>query len=342
MESCTIQGIGINNVYTDIMAFLNQYESNKTRNEYRRDVQEFFHYICGKDLELLLPNDVISRKGMPITKKCVIEYRNYLTSKGNSEGTINRKMSATRSMYKFLQGEGYDIDHMIFALKPLKYIPDSYDALTKEEVILLADYLKKQRHGDELYAFVYLAVMTSFRVDAILNIDKKKNIKKDKNSEFYLVTTVGKKKQKKTMPIEPWLFELLSDFTDDSRLFGNLTVDIVHDAITKAAKVLGFEGRIVTHSLRKVAPTFGQENGNSVKMDMEQTGHASVQTFMSTYVKEKINYEDLAGIQMFRNIDETVFDDLSKGELLSLLKNVNQNAYNQLARLLMKDNKKVI
>ncbi|GAV11304.1 site-specific integrase [Paenibacillus sp. NAIST15-1] len=342
MESCTIQGLVLNNVYSDIMAFLNQYESKNTRKEYRRDIQEFFHFICGKELESLLPEDVISRKGTRLSKKCVIEYRNYLNSKGNSKGTRNRKMSATRNLYKFLQSEGYDIDHMIFALKPLKYIPDSYESLTKEEVMTLADYLKKQRYGDELYAFVYLAVITSFRVDAILNIDKKKDIRKDKNSEFYLVTAVDKRNQKRSMPIELWLFELLDNLNGDTRLFENLTVDIIHDAITKAAKALEFEGRVVTHSLRKVAPTFGQENGNSVKSDMEQTGHASVQTFMSTYVKEKINYEDLAGIQMFRTIDETVFDDLSKEQVLSLLKSLNQNVYNQLARHLMRDDKKVV
>lgn len=338
MTLANVQRIGVESAYVDIEAFLNEYESEKTKKEYKRDIVEFFQYIHGKELEQLTKEDIVfTTTGVRITKTHAIEYRKHLIKKakarkpdGNYEGTINRKMSGVRNLYKFLQSVGYDVNYLNFALKSLTYNPESYDFLSKEQVEMIAEFVKGMTYGEELHGLIYMATVTSFRIETLVSLQWK-DIKKDQDTRFYTVTVVGKRKQKKTMPIEPWLHEKLVAIKKSSRVFENLTIDNVHDAITRAAKELGIEGRITTHSLRKTAPKYELKTTGNIDAGMKQTGHKSVQTFRDHYVDQTTHYEELAGIKMFQEVKEEVFDLVSKEELLKLLKESNLNAYNQLA-----------
>lgn len=338
MTLANVQRIGIESAYTDIEAFLNEYENESTRREYTRDVIEYFAYMHGKSLPELSKEDIIKTKtGETIAKSHAIEYRNYLVKRaktkkpdGNYEGTVNRKITTVKLMYEFLQGLGYNVNHLNFKLKKLKYVPDSYDMLNKEQVIQMAEHVLSYRNGDELNAFIFLSAQTSFRVEVLVNAEKK-NIKQSDKDSLYLITLIDKLKQKRTMGFEKWVYDKIVPCVKNGRLFPNLTKDNVHDAITRAAKELGFEGRITTHSLRSTALNYEIDVTGNIVQAMEQSGHKDIKTFKDHYVKVKKDYKNMAGIRMFREINDDVFDLVSKEEILEMLKKDNRSAYEMLA-----------
>lgn len=342
MAMANVQRIGVESAFTDIEAFLNEYENEKTKKEYKRDIEEFFLYMHGKTLSVLTNDDIIKTKtGALITKSHAIEYRKHLINKAKAKnsdpdytgyrGTVNRKMAGVRNLYKYLQTVGYEVNFLIFAVKALDYNPDSYDVLSKEQVEELANHVLNYKNGQELNALIYTATVTSFRIETLVKLDWRKNIKKPQDTRFYTITVIGKRNQKHSMPAEQWLVDKLHQCRNGDKVFPNLSTDNVHDAITRAAKELGFEGRITTHSLRKVAPTYEMKTTGNVDLGMKQTGHKDVQTFIEHYVDPTRHFEELAGIKMYREVKEEAFDLVSKEELLQLLKESNKSAYDQLA-----------
>lgn len=240
-------------------------------------------------------------------------------------------MSGIKNLYKFLQGEGYKVNYLHFALKSLKYNPDSYKVLSFEEGVIIAEHLRdNHKLGKELYAFTIVSMSSSLRVKALLNLTWNKISQLDER--FYELTAMEKRKTKTKKPLENWMYEMLLEIkSDDKKIFPNLTIDNVHHAITNAANELKIEGRITTHSLRKIAPTYEMKTTGNIDLGMKQTGHVNVQVFRDAYVDQTIHYASLAGIRMFQTVDDKVFDLVTKEELLKMLREMNPAAYEQMA-----------
>jgi len=327
-----------------INAYLNQY-SDKTRKEYMRDVKQFYQYMQDKDVLQLSNHEMYcDSNGEHFTKSDIISYRTYLISKAkeekrkNYEGTVKRKIYTLRGFFKFLQGENFSTNYMIFDTKGITYTPKSYDVLEKEQALILAEYIKdKHRFGQELFSFIIISAVTSVRVNALCNITFD-NVRYH-DERFYTINTgdVREKGSKVvSMPIEHWMYEMLlennsASLVESNRVFPNLTPDIIHDAITTSAKELGFKGRITTHSLRKMAASYEMKTRGNLKLGMMQTNHSSAEVFMNSYVDKTAHFSELSGIRMFYNIDDSIFDKVSKEQLLELLKELNSSAYEQLA-----------
>jgi Site-specific recombinase XerD len=331
------------NAFDDIQSFLNEYTSHKTKNEYRRDIEQFFKFIHNINIKNLKHEHIYTAANKePLQRKHIVAYREYLLNipnekgKVNSAGTINRKISTLRNLYKYLEKEcGYRVNPEIFNIDPLVYNPKKYDVIKKDDVRKIADLALKLRYGNQLHVFIYLATVTSIRVNALLKTTKD-DIVKDYFTNFYLVKTIDKRGQLRHCPIEKWLYDKIEDLFNEHRdnlLFPNLTTDYINKSIKKLKQQAGLPDhlRIVTHSLRKVAPTYEMKTVGNVKNGMAQTGHKSVQTFLDTYVEDVVDYNQLAGIRMFREIDESVFEIVDKSDILQFLKKINSVAYEQLA-----------
>jgi len=114
-------------------------------------------------------------------------------------------------------------------------------------------------------------------------------------------------------------------------LFPNLKPEYINNTIKKLSTQLNIKGRIVTHSLRKVAPTYEMKTTGDIRKGMQQTGHKSVQVFMDCYTdKDTVEFSGMAGVRMFKPVQEDVFDGFSKEDILSMLEKINPTAYHQL------------
>ena len=80
-------------VKTTVRDFLAGQLSEKTKASYRADLRQFAAFVKGKPLQEIGPQDGI-------------RYRNWLEEKGYAKSTINRKLSALRSLFDFLVAAG--------------------------------------------------------------------------------------------------------------------------------------------------------------------------------------------------------------------------------------------
>jgi integrase/recombinase XerD len=336
-----VQNIGVNNVYTDIMTVLNDYK-DETKKEYYRCVTEFFKFYHGKEINEMTKDEVefitdgtIKEK---ITLKHTTKYRNHLKKKHpEAPATVNKKMAGLKTVYKKLQGYGYDVEHIAFAVKPLKVNFKSYGVLSVEQVKVMAELaLEEKFHGFEKHLYILLAAITSVRVDALLSATWA-DIKFNKKTDFYNVKVLDKGDEYSVSPFEKDLYEKLIQLKTENtvntdKVFVNLTVDSVNDCVKRLAEKMGIpkEDRITTHSLRKVGACYELESSGDVYMAARQTGHRSIQVLVDHYTDKNVDQGRLAGIRMMKSFDEAVFSLVDKDELLKLLKEHDPNAYRKL------------
>ncbi len=328
-----VQQLPVKSVNNDINIFLSQYHSGDTKKEYLRDIKEFFQFIQGKDLNELTKEDVTHVQGEKMLKNHIIPYVNYLLQK-NVPDTVNRKISTMKALYREFKGYGYDVDNSIFSVKVPKSSSTGYDVLRSDEVEIMAELALKERfQGDQLHCFILLSAVTSIRVDALLSAELK-NIHFDSEQNYYTIRTIDKRQTNVEAPFEQDLYNklMLIERNGSQKLFPDLKVDKVCKSIKRLAVKMGLPShlRIVTHSLRKAAPTWeGKESGNLEKV-MAQLNVKSPVT-AARYMRNKIDFADRAGIKMLKKVDESVFDLVDKGELLAMLKETNLSVYNSLA-----------
>jgi integrase len=326
-------------VYEAIMIFLNE-KSEKTKIEYQRDIEEFFLYMYGKPMNQITKKDLEcfelddEGKPQPLSNMHVIQYKEHLQQK-NSNSTVMRKIYAVKALFRFLQGNRYKVEAEAFKVKTLKKKTQSYDILTPEQVQTMAELAKNERHGDEMSAWINLAAVTSIRLNATLTLTWN-DVRYDEESDLYIVTAHEKRDEIAQRPIEKWLYDDLQAIRKkygSEKLFPHLKVDKVEKTIKRLATKMGIPEykRIVPHSLRKTAIDYEMKTSGSVLKAKQQSGHKSVQVLIDHYTDKKTDYSDLAGIRMMKKVDESVFENLSKEELLKLLKETNKGVYGQLA-----------
>src|SRR5690606_41186516 len=116
---------------------------------------------------------------------------------------------------------------------------------------------------------------------------------------------------------------------DDDKIF-----HIYNDAITNMMRRLcakaGIDPKrnISFHSLKKAGVQFAYDIGGLLAAQ-HQAGHSSPVVTEKFYLQKQKN---LAGMGMFEDISEDVFDQLSRDEMLKLLKGVGNGLGYQLRR----------
>lgn len=337
----TVTRISVSNVYNTFKIFIQRYKSEKTRTEYTRDINEFFQFMHGKTVDQLSKHEVEhinenDEQGKPVKllNMHVEEFKSHLKNK-NSDSSVIRKIYAIRALYKFLEINGYDVNHIIFDSSTLKKKTRGYGFYSIDEVKQVTEEALLERNGDELSACYLLAAVTSLRLNALLNLEWS-NISKDLKSGLYLIDTVDKGEQDVIAPFDQDLYDKLIEIREknsSSKLFPNLKVDKVEKSLHRINDRLGFSKtrKLTPHSLRKVAINYGVNVQKDIKAAQEQGGHKSVQVMLDNYSETDTDYTKRAGIQMMKKVDEDIFDLVDKKELLEMLKEMDVGAYQQLA-----------
>lgn len=324
-------------VHNHIMLFLSEL-SEKTQKEYLRNIEEFFQFIHnGKRIEELTKNEIENvledGKFTKMLNNHIISYKNHLLNK-NTASTARAKIAALSSLYSFFEGNGYNVNHLIFKVKFKKITPKSYDGLSVEHAKILAEMALLERYdAKELNAVILLAMQTSIRISALLSL-KWSDIHPDPNSNLYTVKLIDKRDEVVIRGFKKELYEKMIEFKSDSEtVFSNLKVDKVCKSIKRIAAKMGIPDhiRIVTHSFRHVAADFEMKDTGNIQKVLQQGGWKKAQTVIDHYTDKSVVLSELAGIRMMEEVNEQVFDLVDKNELLAMLKEVNRNAYNQMA-----------
>jgi integrase len=340
-STASIQRIPLDNVYNDIHTFIDRFKSEKTKENYLRHIEEFFQFMHGKKLNELNKEDIEYASAKQGKEKMLMKhadkYKIHLRKKHpHSASSVLAKLSAVRSLYKYLSINGYDANHLIFDMQFLKANSKNYDNIPSHLVIPMSDLAVDVPYaGQELSVFILLAAQTSGRVQALLNV-KKKHIIYDKRENIYLADILDKGDDLRTVSIDANVYEkimhMCKDKEDNDYIFTKLKVDWVNKTIKKLS--LSFEElkgkNIVTHSLRHSAAVHEMDTTGDIRAVQAQTGHRSTEVAIKIYAKKTMNYRDRAGIRMMRQVNESVLDNLSKEDILKTLKRISPSAYHQL------------
>ncbi|WP_064198998.1 tyrosine-type recombinase/integrase [Brevibacillus brevis] len=320
--------VGFNNrsVYSTITSFL-EYKgdrSDDTQKAYKKDIKIFFMYTRNKNIDQL---EVID---LEFTIEDVIKYRNYLGGLKKADGerkyvnkSINRMIDSLRSLYSYLERAKYDVDKSAFALDDLpEHDSKEIGYLTLEEIEQMIEHAKSLPNGTEKYIFWELGWKTSIRINALLSITWEDFRKV--NDDIVIVRAIEKGNEIREMPITNEFYQRILEIrgnakpTDRVFKFGSTTVFNTME-ILKERIGISEDREVSFHSVRKFLIDLMVDLGD-LKAAMAQSGHKSIETLWKHYANKQKDYESMAGVMIERTLNEAALDEMSKEELLAIIK----------------------
>lgn len=309
------------NVYGTIYTYLQRrgQDSQNTKDAYERSIRDFFRTMRNKELEELLPEDLI------FSRKQIEAYQVALREQYKSK-TVNGAISAIRECYKRLEEDGFAVDTKWFNVDRYdEHDSEKYGTLTYEEVVAIIDFVSPTRKGREKALLIRLAYATAFRKDSL--VEMKWNQIVNINGVWY-TKVLGKGNKWSHKKLSKDLYEELMDFKDgaddDSKIF-QLTDKTIKLMMKKIREQFDFGHRhIVFHSFKKAS--INEVNlitGGDIKAMQAHGDHANAQTMLNFYLADK-EMEDLVEVDIARKIPVDKFDKMSHEQLLTLVKEMDR------------------
>lgn len=274
-----------------IQAFLDSRKSITTRNAYERDLKLFFNFVNGGGLTQQLVNEFLGLSRQDAVM-IVLRYQSKLLAENLTSATINRRLSAIKSLVAFANEIG-ECNFLLDALKGQEPAPyRDTTGLTVEQfrqVIAVPDRSTPQGKRD--YALLLLMWSNTLRRNEV------RVQVKDFNAKSATLTIVGKGKtapEEVQLPsatieaINEWL-ECREDVSPSAPLFISLdrvhyghplTGDGIYGIIAKIAKKAGLEKLFSPNRLKHSAVTAMLNETKNIRNVMKVTRHQKADTLL--------------------------------------------------------------
>ena len=267
--------------------------SPNTITSYRKDLEDFLSFL-------------MDREGMEelqkAEKKMVRNFIVFLSEKGLTKRSINRKISTLKSFYAFLQRISLISVSPVEGISTLKFYPEKQIPFSKEEMQDLSIILD---NGEvELLDRLIIEVLyqTGMRRAELCNLLLE-------NVHFYRneIIVIGKGNKQRIVPISPVLMQELKIYNDEYRkpnLDANLyffvtpkgkkiTEKFVYLLVTRYLSAVSSKRKRSPHILRHSFATHILNNGAEISKVKKMMGHASLS---STQVYTNADIEQLKNI----------------------------------------------
>lgn len=267
--------------------------SPNTITSYRKDLEDFLSFL-------------MDREGMEelqkAEKKMVRNFIVFLSEKGLTKRSINRKISTLKSFYAFLQRISLISVSPVEGISTLKFYPKKQIPFSKEEMQDLSIILD---NGEvELLDRLIIEVLyqTGMRRAELCDLLLE-------NVHFYRneIIVIGKGNKQRIVPISPVLMQELKIYNDEYRkpnLDANLyffvtpkgkkiTEKFVYLLVTRYLSAVSSKRKRSPHILRHSFATHILNNGAEISKVKKMMGHASLS---STQVYTNADIEQLKNI----------------------------------------------
>jgi integrase len=309
------------NVWTCINTFLNRIEQNSenTRKTYERAIRDFFKTMRNKDIEDLVEEDLIFSK--PQIETYQVNLRNQYKST-----TVNNRISALKKCYVKLEDYGFDVKSSWFVLDRYdEHDKESYDPMTHNEIIESINLVLGTRAGRQKALLIRLAYATAFRKESVLSL-KWSDI--TNREGVWFVKTLGKGNKWDYKKISNDLYDELMKHKDEvggEKIF-TLTNKTVNKMLNYIRDNIDFGDRKITfHSLKKSSINeVALITNYDLKAMQRQGNHSNVTTTLNDYMAQK-SLDDLVIVDVNYHVPIDKFDDLSREELLDLIKGADRS-----------------
>jgi integrase len=316
------------NVYGTIRTYLLRKGQNSpnTKDTYERAIRDFFRTMKNKELEELVPEDLI------FTKKQIEDYQVALKEQYKG-ATVNNAVTAIRECYKRLEDNGFPVSISWFNVERYdEHDSEKYGTLSHEEVLAILDLVSKTRKGKEKALLIRLAYATAFRKESILTMEWNQIINID--GQWY-AKVLGKGNK--------WSHKKLTDDLYDALM--------AHKANTKGDKIFAItpltvsrmmnyirenmdfgHRRIVFHSFKKASINeVNLISGGDLKAIQAHGDHTDVKTTLNSYLEDK-KMEDLIAVDINTRVPLEKLQDMSKEELVQLIMSADRSTQIKLMK----------
>ena len=267
--------------------------SPNTITSYRKDLEDFLSFLMDREgLEDLQKAE----------KKMVRNFIVFLSEKGLTKRSINRKISTLKSFYAFLQRISLIGVSPVEGISTLKFYPEKQIPFSKEEMQDLSVILDS---GEvELLDRLIIEVLyqTGMRRAELCNLLLE-------NVHFYRneITVIGKGNKQRIVPISPVLMQELKVYNDEYRKPNpdvdlyffvtpkgkKITEKFVYLLVTRYLSAVSSKRKRSPHILRHSFATHILNNGAEISKVKKMMGHASLS---STQVYTNADIEQLKNI----------------------------------------------
>ncbi len=267
--------------------------SPNTITSYRKDLEDFLFFL-------------MDREGMEelqkAEKKMVRNFIVFLSEKGLTKRSINRKISTLKSFYAFLQRISLISVSPVEGLSTIKFYPEKQILFSKEEMQDLSVILE---NGEvELLDRLIIEVLyqTGMRRAELCNLLLE-------NVHFYRneITVIGKGNKQRIVPVSPILMKELKVYNDEHRKPNSdadlyffvtpkgkkITEKFVYLLVTRYLSAVSSKKKRSPHILRHSFATHILNNGAEISKVKKMMGHASLS---STQVYTNADIEQLKNI----------------------------------------------
>lgn len=332
LASNNVVGLHQNNVNGDIKVFIGKFQSKYTQRNYERSIRSFFMWFKNKEIEELTEEDVL------VKNKDIVGFQTYLRNHeaDYSNIYINNIIAAIQSLYSFFEINEYPVNSKYTKVDVLSDDSERCGALYLDEAETMAQLVYEDRkQSQEKSALIRLAYTTSFRKSSLLNI-KWSDIRKNPIANHYLVTTIGKGGKKHEVPISCELYNELIKIKEqpyysrynDNKIFhlSNNTIQCMMNNLKEKMNIPPTRN-IVFHSFRNVAAGFG-----TLEEAKKHLNHSNIGTTENYYRHTMTDYSNSISLRMEDRIDDSVFDGLSKEQLIQIILNQGQGNVFQMKK----------
>lgn len=342
MEMNNVVAYKNNSVGESIQIFIESKMDNSenTAKNYKSWIEYFFIYVLGKEMQELTWNDIIR-----IQYKDVLKYRRHLiNTKKNKNKTANTKLEALRSLWNYLHRECKEINLDVMKLDRLKESnSDGWGSLTEKEWNALLEFCSKQKHKADIKRMYFeLAIITSLRSTALLNIkwkDIKKKMDNKTQQEIWVITIFDKGKEVKK-PITNTIYDKICALKNLSTQKEDYILNICSKTLSKVLsdfceeyKIDQEERKIVLHSLKKASLDYVYSNSKDVMVTSRAAGHSTPKYIYDTYVGKNASLVDNPSYSMFNKNDEIEkLEKLNKEDLINLIKQSGKWVVDELVK----------
>ncbi|RPK23996.1 tyrosine-type recombinase/integrase [Paenibacillus xylanexedens] len=310
-----VVGLQSNSVFASIKSFINSFTSKHTQRTYERSLNIFFMWYAGKELEQVEEGD------LPIRYDKFIDYQTHLRNSDYNNSTINNMIASVQSLYVFLEKTEYNVKATNLKIKSLIENPEHAGSLHPDEAEIMAQTVLKQRKGKEKAALIRLAYTASFRKSTLLSMTYDDIVF---INGCYVARVIIKGGKYHEVPIPTELYEELLSLKEldyyknytDNKIFHLRTkaIQAMMDSLRKELNIPDSRN-IVFHSFRNSA----LKVSFSLEEAANQLGHSSLNTTRDSYDNEKKDYSNMPSMRMHNKIPNSVFDSLSKEELIQMI-----------------------
>jgi integrase len=318
-----VYSLPINSVYRDFETFFGKQESKHTQDNYRRAIKFFFSFIKqGKRIEDLTYEDLIFRNAD------IELYKTHLKKQFESLSTANLYLAALFSLYGFLEKNYEGIFQKTIKVDFFKANQVHHGKLSQYEAEMMAELAKREVHGQEKYSLIRLAFTTSIRKSALLSL-KWSDIKKRPDDDIYTIRAVDKGQKVFEVDIVEDLYNELLKIKEckknqkynDNNVF-HLSNDTVQKMMDTLKEKMGVspERNITFHSFRSLGAIYAVRVMKDIRKAQKVLGHKDINLTLDTYGEDADDYRNAPSILMDQKISDDVFYELSKEDLIALIK----------------------